>query len=130
IVPEDGWVQFVPTNWDGARAEAQLLLSHPNRPTAVVCYSDVVASVELRRAQEDRLEVPDHLSGIRFYDVDFSRYLEIPLTTVAQPKQELGELAIRTLLGLIGGEAIEDQVLSPTLVVRASTVSPQPEADL
>ena len=128
IAPEEGWVRFVPTSWDGARAEAQGLLSLPNRPTAVLCYSDVVASGVLRSARENRIVVPDELSVIGFDDVDFSRYLDIPLTTVAQPKHELGELAITTLLRRIEGEAIEDRVLIPRLVVRASTISPHREA--
>ena len=47
-----------------------------------------------------------------------------PLTTVHQPKVEMGGLAMRMLLDLLDDRPVQDHTLAPTLVTRGSTARP------
>ena len=62
------------------------------------------------------------MSVVGFDGIDWVAHLPTPLTTVRQPKQDLGRTAARTLLARIGGEEIpRETVLRPELLVRGST---------
>src|SRR5439155_26987772 len=59
-------------------------------------------------------------------DIRYARYTDPPLTTVAQPVRQMGEIAVRVLLDLLnGGQSPSETVTLPhTLMVRASTAPP------
>ncbi|MGG5170722.1 LacI family DNA-binding transcriptional regulator [Pseudarthrobacter sp. J1738] len=81
----------------GAEAAAQIL-AEPNRPTAVFVSSDVQAVGLLNALHKAGLSVPEDMAVVSFdgtLDADFSWP---PLTTVAQPVQEMGEAAVKALL--------------------------------
>lgn len=121
ITPSEEMIQRVAPTWDEAHQGAHALLDRREPPTAIVCYSDLVAWAALRAAQERGIVVPDELSLIGFDDVAFIQHLEIPMTTVAQPKHELGRLAMSFLSDLIDGKEVNDHVLTPSLIIRSST---------
>ncbi|MGN6758382.1 MAG: LacI family DNA-binding transcriptional regulator [Thermomicrobiales bacterium] len=86
--------------------------------TAICCHNDMVAvGVGLTCA------VPGDVSVVGFDDNAIARYVTPPLTTIAQPKREMGRLAIEMLLALLDGRAVESRVFQPTLRVRASTAA-------
>jgi LacI family repressor for deo operon, udp, cdd, tsx, nupC, and nupG len=68
-------------------------------------------------------KVPDDLSVVGFDDIQFARYIDPPLTTVAQPMREIGEGTVRLLLEILDGNEIAPVsiTLPHTLMVRAST---------
>lgn len=80
----------------GERATAQLLARSP-RPTAVLCYNDLVAAGALKAARAAGLSVPGELSVIGFDDVPLARMVEPALTTVAQPVAEMGVWAVERI---------------------------------
>ncbi len=125
IEPREAWIKVGPTNWEGGRTGASELLALDPRPSALVCYSDLVAWGALRSAQEHGLVVPDDLSLVGYDDLPYIQYVETPITTVAQPKRELGELAMNTLIRMIDGDNVQDSVLMPWLVTRSSTTAPK-----
>ncbi|MFC5908850.1 LacI family DNA-binding transcriptional regulator [Streptacidiphilus monticola] len=99
------------------------LLDLPGRPTAIVCFNDKMAVGVLQAAAERGLRVPDDLSVVGFDDIDVSRATTPQLTTVRQPLQELGRLAVSSLVRLLEGhqaEALHIE-LATQLVVRGST---------
>jgi len=97
----------------GYRAAATLL-DRADRPTAIVCLSDVLALGVLRAAAERGIRVPQDLSVVGYDDIEAAGAAK--LTTVYQPHAAKGEEAVRLLTD--GG----DDVLLPTdLVVRASS---------
>ena len=100
-----------------------ILLALPDRPTAVFCYNDMTAIGLLAAAHRAGLRVPRDLAVAGFDDIPFATYSSPPLTTIAQPKFEMGQRAMRMALALIGGQAegIEDVVLLGRLVVRETT---------
>ena len=108
----------------GAHA-AELLFGSSNPPTAIFCFNDEMAIGALGAARRRALRVPEDLSIVGFDDVRYAAHTNPPLTTIAQPMQQIGEHAVRLLLDLLNGRP--DVPLSVTmphrLVVRASTAA-------
>jgi DNA-binding LacI/PurR family transcriptional regulator len=109
----------------GMRATARLL-ALPAPPTAVFCFNDMQALGALRAAREKGLSVPGGLSVIGLDDLYLTSYTDPPLTTVQQPKAEMGRLAAQILLELLAGKNPESRLtLAGKLVVRESTAAPR-----
>jgi DNA-binding LacI/PurR family transcriptional regulator len=97
----------------GYRAAVQLL-DRADRPTAILCLSDVLAFGVMRAAAERGIRVPQDLSIVGYDDV--AEAASAALTTVYQPHAAKGEQAVRLLT-----EGGDDVVLPTELVVRASS---------
>ena len=103
---------------EGGRVAGGRLLDRADRPTAIICLSDVLALGVLEAARERGIAVPGELSVTGFDDVPEAARAVPPLTTVRQPHQLKGSEAVRLLLDA----PADDSVVLPTeLVVRAST---------
>jgi len=104
---------------------APRLLSLPERPTAIFAASDELACGAIEAARSVGLSVPDDLSIVGFDDTEIARIASPPLTTVRQPLQEMGAVALRTVLRLVAGEKIDSNhvELATELVVRSSTAA-------
>jgi LacI family transcriptional regulator, repressor for deo operon, udp, cdd, tsx, nupC, and nupG len=102
-----------------------LLLGRARRPTAIFCFNDEMAIGALGAARLHSLSVPGELSIVGFDDVRYAAHTNPPLTTIAQPMEQIGVYAVRLLLDLLNGKP--DVPLSVTLphrlVVRGSTAS-------
>lgn len=108
----------------GGYQAMQRLLSLAERPTAVLASDDIIALGALKAAHDLGLRVPQDISITGFDGIDLTRYVSPALTTVRQPIEEMSRQALRLLLGIISGEALEsEQVIRvhPELVVRQST---------
>jgi LacI family transcriptional regulator len=106
----------------GCRAALELLdLADP--PTALVGFSDKSAVGALRAASDRGLRVPEDLSVTGFDDIDLSRATRPLLTTVRQPLEEMGRMAVSLLRRLMNGHEVEALhiELATELVVRGST---------
>ena len=70
--------------------------------------------------------VPDDVSVVGYDDIFFSEILEVPLTSVRQPLEELGSAAASLLMEIANGET-ENKVIQfePQLIVRKSTAKPK-----
>ena len=110
------------TSQGGYEAMHAILRTEP-APSAVFVCNDLMAIGALRAAHESGVHVPDDLSIVGFDDIEFSAYTSPPLTTVAQPKERIGALAVDMLLERVGGKRRDPRkvVLQPELRVRAST---------
>ena len=106
------------------------LLSSDDRPTGVLCFSDVIAHGVVRAAEELGLDVPRDLSVVGFDDSPLARRLRPQLTTVHQDVREKGRLAAAALRTAMehnrnGTRGRATHVVLPTeLVVRDSTAPP------
>src|SRR5579885_2789964 len=105
---------------------ARRFLSRADRPTAIFAQNDLMAVATLRAALEMGLRVPDDLSIVGFDDVEPASLVNPALTTVSQPLQEIGRLAVTVLFRQLAGETLDARrvELSTRLVVRASTAPP------
>ena len=115
---------------DTAREAAQELLAQRERPTAVFAANDLSAIAIIDVARGLGLSVPGDLSVVGFDDVPEASRLALPLTTVRQPMQRIGQTAARMLTSLMAGEPLAaTHVLLPTkLVPRDTTAPPRPPA--
>jgi LacI family transcriptional regulator len=87
-------------------------------PLAVVAYDDLTAIAALRAAGDLGWSVPGEVSVVGTDDIELAEYTTPSLTTVAQPKVELGELAVEAVLS---SRRAVDQLLDGKLIVRGST---------
>jgi DNA-binding LacI/PurR family transcriptional regulator len=102
-------------------------LALPQRPTAIICYNDMLAIGVLKGLQQLGIRVPEEISVTGFDNIIFSAYTNPPLTTFDQPKRFIGMEAARLLLGLLKHEPDDGEkvkMLKGELLVRASTAAP------
>ncbi|MCG2798970.1 MAG: LacI family transcriptional regulator [Cellulomonas sp.] len=109
-----------------AREPARELLSRPDRPTAVFAANDLSAIGTMEVALELGLDVPGDLSVIGFDDIPEAARTTPPLSTVRQPIQQMGAVAVKLLVAVLEGRQTESHHVLPTsLVLRASTAPPR-----
>jgi len=98
-------------------------LPEQDRPTAIVCSSDLEAIGVMNAAHEHGVEVGKDLSVIGFDDVPMSQYLRPALTTLRQPISEVAELLVNMLKANIEDKPIKQHqhIITPELIVRSST---------
>ena len=98
-------------------------LARSKRPTAAFCANDLVALGLLQHAIRAGRRVPEDLAIVGYDDIEFAGAAAVPLTSVRQPRQELGRRAADLLLDeAAGGPHEHQQVLfTPELVAREST---------
>lgn len=99
------------------------LLDMEEPPTAVFACNDLLAIGAIQGARERGLQLPQQLSVVGFDNTILATIIDPPLTTIAQPIQEIGRQAMDLLVQEIKGEKSMKQrvVLMPELVVRGST---------
>jgi len=85
---------------DGYELGGKVLIQQP-RPTAIFASNDAMAIGCYRRISETGLSVPEDVSLIGFDDIEVAAYLPVPLTSVAQPKEEMGRVAAEMLFSRI-----------------------------
>ena len=105
----------------GASIAAMLVSS---RPSAVFCSNDLIALGVLQEMTRNHIRVSEDISIVGYDDIDFAAAAAVPLTSVRQPRHQLGRTAARLLLD----EAADDEThqhrqvsFEPELVVRQST---------
>lgn len=103
-------------------ANGRELLTMTDRPTAIFACNDMMAIGILRASAELGINVPSDLALVGFDDIELAAYVNPPLTTVAQDKQKIGEIAVSLLVDKIGDEVLKGrrEFLQPTLVIRKS----------
>lgn len=108
----------------GQAMEKLLALSEP--PTAVFCYNDMSALGALRVIRARGLSVPADISLIGFDDLFIASYTDPMLTTIRQPKQQMGRMAMEILLKLFAGSLPTTNIqVQGELIVRESTAPPK-----
>ncbi len=85
----------------GRHGLRELLAPARERPTAVVCSSDIMAIGVLREAREQGLRVPEDLSVVGFDGTEAAEWVDPPLTTIEQPVEQIADRAVDALQSLI-----------------------------
>jgi LacI family repressor for deo operon, udp, cdd, tsx, nupC, and nupG len=111
----------------GVRA-VETLLARGQKFTAIFSSSDEMAIGAIRALRNHGLRVPEDVSVVGFDDIPIARYYDPPLTTIAQPKEELGREAMLLLVEILQQRNTppRKKILPTQLVVRGSTAPPRP----
>ncbi len=98
------------------------LLALEQPPHAVFTGNDAMAVGAYQALYQAGLKVPQDMAVVGYDDIELARYMTPPLTTIHQPKDELGELAVDVLIHRMAQPTLEQQrlFLTPELVVRGS----------
>ncbi|EMD9274933.1 ribose operon transcriptional repressor RbsR [Cronobacter malonaticus] len=105
----------------GLRA-MQSLLALPEPPQAVFMGNDAMAVGAYQALYQAGLRIPQDIALVGYDDIELASYMTPPLTTIHQPKDELGELAIDVLIHRMAQPELQQQrlQLTPVLTVRGS----------
>ena len=113
------------TSAGGHAAMSALLAANPSgrRPSAVFASNDLMAIGAICAAAAQGLHIPEDLSVIGFDDIALAAYSNPPLSSIAQPKHQMGEVAARLLLQRIAqpDRELQREILQPALQIRQST---------
>ncbi len=107
----------------GSEAMQHLLNMKP-RPDGVFCFNDPLAMGAMNCALDLGLRIPDDIAIIGCGNLHYDDSLRVPLSSIDQHSQRIGEEAARLALGILNSKVppkAESVVLQPELIVRAST---------
>ncbi|AJJ61664.1 ribose operon repressor [Yersinia aldovae 670-83] len=106
----------------GGLVAMKQLLALPKPPEAVFTSNDAMAVGVYQALYQAGLSIPQDMAVIGYDDIEIAQYMTPPLTTIHQPKDSLGELAIDTLIHRLNNPEAEPQilVLTPELMERGS----------
>jgi LacI family transcriptional regulator len=125
MVGSPAWVIDVPPTRAGGRDGMLQVLALADRPTAVVCYNDIVAFGALAALGEKGLAAGRDLAVIGFDGVAATEHSNPPLSTMDVAPGRLGEIAAEVLLARLADPTAPAnvRVATPRLVVRQSTAA-------
>jgi len=99
------------------------LLSSEDKPTALFVASDHMAIAAMGAISDCKLRIPEDISIIGITDIELSKYLNPPLTTIKIPQEEIGIIAASTLLARVNNDTtIVKQIYIPTTLIERKSV--------
>ena len=118
ITPQKDW--FVVCNPTDTEAVKKMFLEH--KPEGIVCSNDGTAILLMKTMQELGIKVPEDVIVGAFDNLSYLSDLKVPLTSVMQPVQAMGRIAVKVLFQRIAEPDIPVQTirLSGNLITRKS----------
>lgn len=110
------------TMWSGLNAAFQFC-NMKNRPTAIFSMNDEMAIGAMQTLKNQGIKIPEDMSVTGFDDIAYAKYSDPSLTTISQPAEEMGKMAMDMLLKVIEGEPLSQRecVLPTEFIIRKST---------
>jgi LacI family transcriptional regulator len=112
----------------GGMAAMERLFTRRQSFSAVFCANDQTAYGARLAMYRRGVRVPEDLSLVGFDDLPMSSYTTPPLTTVRQPTYEIGRLAAKVIVQLIGKESVTLSPIPLKLMARETTQQISPAA--
>lgn len=108
---------------NGVRA-VEKLQTLKNPPDAIFATSDILAIGVIKGLIKAGYKIPQDVAVVGFDDIPVASFINPSLTTIVQPKYDIGTMAMRLLLQQINGEISEPQkvILEYDLAIRESTI--------
>ena len=113
-------------NWSAGKQAGADLAEMPagDRPTAVFCANDLLALGLLQELTRRGLRVPGDVAIVGYDDIEFAAAAAVPISSVRQPRRQLGRTAAQLLLeeaAATGSHAHRQVIFQPELVTRESS---------
>lgn len=127
-IPEKWIIQLPRIDYSLAYDAALALLDSEEPPNAIITVSDIYASACIKAATKLNICIPEDLSVIGFDNIDISTSTVPPITTIEQPRFQLGYTAFQVLLNeLEVPQEKKQRLFLPTeLIIRESTALQPP----
>ncbi|HEV2500107.1 MAG TPA: LacI family DNA-binding transcriptional regulator [Terriglobia bacterium] len=126
IEPRDDYIIEAQYHEESSSLEAmRALLRVSPRPDAIFAASDPIAIGALEALRQVGLQVPQDIGIVGVGNHRYGEYLRVPLTTIDQNRQEIGQKAASLLLELVEGNATKKRqviLIEPRLIVRESSL--------
>ncbi|WP_053362784.1 LacI family DNA-binding transcriptional regulator [Bacillus sp. FJAT-27251] len=97
------WVQDGRFTIEGGYTAMKKILGGKERPTAIFSASDQMAHGAYRAIQEEGMNIPQDISIVSFDDIEMSKFVSPPLSTVRVYKEEMGRISVKMLLQRMEG---------------------------
>jgi len=117
LVFREDHVRYCEPFIDAGYAAMSRLLDQGLRSGGICCGCDLIAIGAIRAIQDRQLRVPEDFKVTGYDDLELADYLSVPLTTMRQPKEEIGREGVRLLL-----DQIQDPTRPPRQIVLRSTL--------
>lgn len=123
ISSEEDLIKQGPFDKDSAFERTLALLNLAKPPSAIFVSNDVMALASMEAIIEKGYSIPEDVALVGYDDIDISGHININLTTVAQQKEKMGEIAVNNLMGIIGQKKMKPYhtYLEPKLIIRKTT---------
>lgn len=108
----------------GEAAMAEFLRDHASSFTGLICANDLLALGAMRSLRAAGISVPRDVSVVGYDDIDFAASAQVPLTSIRQPKYQLGFAATELLIAECedrSAHAHQRVMFQPQLIAREST---------
>lgn len=107
----------------GLRAASEFLIMD-EKPDAIFAISDMMAIGAIRAIKESGLKVPDDIGVMGFDNIEISAIFEPRLTTISQPRYDLGKITADLILQMIETKEniVKEIYLEHELLIRESTI--------
>lgn len=120
FLPEDLLTYTTETKEEVVKKAIERLSQVGNQVTAIVAYNDEIANQLVEKLTEKGLQVPENISIIGNDDSTLSTSGLVNLTTLAHPKEKMGELAAKTIVQAIETGEKTTFAFEPELIERDS----------
>ncbi|PYZ92691.1 LacI family transcriptional regulator [Salipaludibacillus keqinensis] len=106
---------------DGGYQATKMLIHQGQLPDAVFYANDEMAIGGIEALKENHIDIPNQVSVIGFDDIQLAPYIQPPLTTVKQPKYEMGKLSSHLIFQVLEGEDVQNfYSLETEMIIRDS----------
>ena len=113
-------------NVEGGRSSVERMLTGQDVPTAIFCANDLLALGALQGLTMHGVRVPEECAIVGYDDIDFAAAAAVPLSSVRQPRAQLGRTAAQLLFDEVSEgktHSHRNVVFQPELIARASSAS-------
>lgn len=122
LSPSPKWFRRNSDSFYGGYESMQAILRQGNLPRAVLCNTDTSAAGAIRAIHEAGLRVPQDIAVMGTDNLEICNMITPTLTTTAQPRKRIGQVAVEMLIRQIIGEKDQESLFLPhELIVRNST---------
>lgn len=130
LKPMPGFIVSIGTSGDDRGDKAAYdatmkLLAMKPRPDGIFCFNDPIALGTMKAILDSGLRIPEDIAVVGCGNVLYSDFLRVPLSTIDQNSQIIGERAAKLALAMAsakGSTRAKKELISPGLVVRASSL--------